>query len=103
MARSQKYGNDTIDILRKGCLDHYDPLACGRISILVLVCGITLFFVLLKIVKYHAYKHSRMHHYLIFYVSAIQCILWYVDTFKISHKNMNHCLGSFDRKFHQKI
>ncbi|XP_043267371.1 uncharacterized protein [Venturia canescens] len=75
MARGQKYGNESIDVLRKGCLDHYDSVACSRISVLVLIGGMTLVFVLLKIVKYHAYKHSRMHHYLIFYFSATQCIL----------------------------
>lgn len=73
MVRSRKYGNDTLDVLNKGCLDLYDSMACGRISILVLLSAITFFLILLKIIKYHRYRHLQMHHYAIFYVSAIQC------------------------------
>ncbi|XP_015112852.1 uncharacterized protein LOC114841044 [Diachasma alloeum] len=75
MARSQKYGNETLDALNKGCLDTYDAVACGRISILVVISAVTCFFAVLKIVKYHAYKHPQMHHYVIFYVSVIQCFV----------------------------
>ncbi|XP_034951959.1 uncharacterized protein [Chelonus insularis] len=73
MARSQKYGNETLDALNKGCLDLYDSIACGRISMLVLVSAITCFFIMMKIVKYHAYRHAQIHHYVILYVSVIQC------------------------------
>ncbi|OXU26161.1 hypothetical protein TSAR_015570 [Trichomalopsis sarcophagae] len=75
MARSRKFDNNTLDVLNKGCLDLYDSVACGRISLLVFLSVITLFFVILKIIKYHSYKHSQMHHYAIFYISAIQCIV----------------------------
>ena len=78
MARSRRYGNDTLDVLNKGCLDLYDNVACGRISILVVLSIFTFFLILLKIIKYHSYKHSQMHHYAIFYVSAIQSLVWYV-------------------------
>ncbi|XP_051160796.1 uncharacterized protein LOC127281223 [Leptopilina boulardi] len=75
MGRSRKYGNDTIDVLNKGCLDFYDTMACGRISILVFISAITFLLILLKLIKYHRYRHLQMHHYAIFYVSAIQYIL----------------------------
>lgn len=76
MARSQKYSNDTVDVLNKGCFTHFDSIACARISVLVLISVITFLFVVLKIIKYHIYKHSLVHHYVVFYVSAIQCIIW---------------------------
>lgn len=76
MARSQKYGNDTLDVLNKGCLNLYDSVSCGRISILIIISAITCVFVIMKIIKYHAYKHTQVHHYVIFYVSVIQCIAW---------------------------
>ncbi|KAK0183270.1 hypothetical protein PV327_001327 [Microctonus hyperodae] len=74
MARNQKYGNDTLDVLNKGCLNVYDSVACGRISILIIISVITCILVIMKIIKYHAYKHTQVHHYVIFYVSVIQCI-----------------------------
>jgi hypothetical protein len=75
MVRNRKFDNNTLDVLNKGCLDLYDNVACGRITALILLSIITLLFVVLKIIKYHRYKHSQMHHYAIFYISAIQCIV----------------------------
>ncbi|XP_066596767.1 uncharacterized protein [Prorops nasuta] len=75
MGRSRRFGNDTLDVLNKGCLDAFDSLACGRISILIFISTITFLFILLKIIKYHSFKHSQLHHYVIFYVSAVECIV----------------------------
>ncbi|XP_012255726.2 uncharacterized protein LOC105685862 [Athalia rosae] len=75
LARSRKYDNETLDVVNKGCLDSYDGVACGRISFLTLLCTVTFLLVVLKIIKYHAYRHSQMHHYAIFYVSAMKCII----------------------------
>ncbi|XP_058789240.1 uncharacterized protein LOC131663130 [Phymastichus coffea] len=75
MGWNRRFDNHTLDALNKGCLDLYDGIACGRISLLVILSVITLFFVVVKIIKYHSYKHSQMHHYAIFYISAVQCIV----------------------------
>ncbi|XP_012279644.1 uncharacterized protein LOC105699332 [Orussus abietinus] len=75
MARSRKFGNDTLDVINKGCLDLYNGIACGRVTILILLGTITFVLVATKIIKYHGHKHSQMHHYTIFYVSAVQCII----------------------------
>ncbi|XP_015600589.1 uncharacterized protein LOC107270254 [Cephus cinctus] len=75
MARSRKYGNDTLDVLSRGCFEPYDGIACGRVGILVVISVLTFLFVVSKIIKYHAYKYSQMHHYAIFYISAVQCIM----------------------------
>ncbi|XP_015523867.1 uncharacterized protein [Neodiprion pinetum] len=75
LVRSRKYDNETLDVINKGCLDLYDGIACGRVSILALLCLLTFFLIVLKLIKYHACKHSQMHHYAIFYVSGIKCII----------------------------
>ncbi|XP_014209173.1 uncharacterized protein LOC106639880 [Copidosoma floridanum] len=75
MVRSHKFDNNTLDVLNKGCLDLYDEVACGRISVLVILSVVTLIFVVLKIIKYHSYKHLQIHQYAIFYITAIECIV----------------------------
>jgi hypothetical protein len=76
LARGRKFGNDTLDVANKGCFDPFDTFACIRTSVLTATAAITLIFVILKIVKYHVYRHPQMHHYAIFYVSAIECLVW---------------------------
>ncbi|XP_063232529.1 uncharacterized protein LOC134536652 [Bacillus rossius redtenbacheri] len=73
--RGKKFDNDTIDVVNKGCFDNYDTLACVRTSFLTILSAITLVFVILKIVKYHVYRHPQLHHYVIFYVSAVLCFM----------------------------
>lgn len=75
ITRGRKLGNDTIDVANKGCFDTYDTLACARSSLLTTAAAITLIFVILKIVKYHVYRHQQIHHYAIFYVSALECLV----------------------------
>ncbi|XP_021928189.1 uncharacterized protein LOC110833902 isoform X2 [Zootermopsis nevadensis] len=75
LARGRKFGNDTLDVANKGCFDPFDTLACVRTSVLTVAAAITLIFVILKIVKYHVYRHPQMHHYAIFYVSAVECLV----------------------------
>ncbi|XP_067000735.2 uncharacterized protein [Anabrus simplex] len=73
--RGRKIGNDTLDVANKGCFDSFDTLACFRASLLTAVAAVTLIFVILKLVKYHVYRHRQVHHYVIFYVSAIECLV----------------------------
>nr|CAD7267944.1 unnamed protein product [Timema shepardi] len=75
LPRGRKFDNDTIDVVNKGCFENFDTLACVRTSFLTTVSAITLIFVILKIVKYHVYRHPQMHHYAVFYVSAILCLI----------------------------
>lgn len=75
LPRGRKFGNETLDVANKGCFDSFDTLACIRTSILTAAAVITLIFVILKIVKYHVYRHPQMHHYAIFYVSAVECLV----------------------------
>ncbi|PSN43670.1 hypothetical protein C0J52_11999 [Blattella germanica] len=75
LPRGRKFGNDTVDVFNKGCFDSYDTLACIRTGFLTVAAAITLIFVILKIVKYHVYRHPQVHHYAIFYVSAIECLV----------------------------
>jgi hypothetical protein len=76
MLRGRKSGNDTLDVANKGCFDSFDTLACIRTTVLLVAAVVTLVFVILKIVKYHVYRHVQVHHYAIFYVSAIECLVW---------------------------
>lgn len=76
LPRGRKFGNDTLDVVKKGCFDSFDTVACIRTSILTAAAVITLVFVVMKIIKYHVYRHPQMHHYAIFYVSAIECLVW---------------------------
>lgn len=76
LSRGRKFGNDTIDVANKGCWEPYDTLACLRTGLLTIASTITLIFIILKIVKYHVFRNTRMHHYAIFYTSAIECIVW---------------------------
>ncbi|XP_052130621.1 uncharacterized protein LOC113204483 isoform X1 [Frankliniella occidentalis] len=75
LSRGRKFGNDTIDVANKGCWEPYDTLACLRTGLLTTASTITLIFIIFKIIKYHVYRNTRMHHYAIFYASAIQCIV----------------------------
>ncbi|XP_034249839.1 uncharacterized protein LOC117650488 [Thrips palmi] len=75
LSRGRKFGNDTIDVANKGCWEPYDTLACLRTGLLTTASTITLIFIIVKIVKYHVFRNTRMHHYAIFYTSAIECIV----------------------------
>ncbi|XP_023726616.1 uncharacterized protein LOC111874955 isoform X2 [Cryptotermes secundus] len=75
LPRGRKFGNETLDVANKGCFDSFDTLACIRTTVLAAAAVITLIFVILKIVKYHVYRHPQMHHYAIFYVSAVECLV----------------------------
>lgn len=79
LSRSRKFGNDTIDVANKGCWEPYDTLACLRTALLTTASAITLVFIIVKIIKYHLFRNTRMHHYAIFYTSAIECIVWWVS------------------------
>jgi hypothetical protein len=76
LARSRKFGNDTLDVVNKGCFDPFDTLACIRKSVLTATTAVTLIFIILKIVKYHVYRQPQMHHYAVFCVSAVECLIW---------------------------
>ncbi|KAJ1529344.1 hypothetical protein ONE63_006132 [Megalurothrips usitatus] len=75
LSRGRKFGNDTIDVANKGCWEPYDTLACLRTGLLTAASTITLIFIILKIIRYHVFRNTRMHHYAIFYTSAIECIV----------------------------
>lgn len=74
--RGRKFGNDTLDVANKGCFDTFDTLACVRSSLLTGLAACTLACVIFKLVKYHAHRHPQLHHYVIFYVSALECLVW---------------------------
>lgn len=86
-SRGRKFGNDTIDVANKGCWEPYDTLACLRTGLLTTASTITLIFIVFKIIKYHVFRNTKMHHYAIFYTSAIECIVWYV----FSAINFTYC------------
>lgn len=75
LSRVRKFGNDSIDVANKGCWEPYDTLACLRTGLLTTASTITLIFIIVKIIKYHIFRNTRMHHYAIFYTSAIECIV----------------------------
>ena len=68
--------NDTIDVAIKGCFVGFDAIACVRRSILSALMGITFFLCLFKIGRLHSVHHEQPHHYVIFYMALVECIIW---------------------------
>lgn len=78
--KGRQYGNDTIDVVNKSCFHQYDTLACLRSIVLTTAAGIAIVFVVCKIYKYHIYKHKQIQHYAIFYITAVEILVWYVTS-----------------------
>lgn len=74
--RGKNYGNDTIDVFNKNCFSQYDTLACLRSVVLTTAAGITIVFIVCKIFKYHVFKHKQIQHYAIFYITAVEMLIW---------------------------
>jgi len=77
--------NDTIDVAIKGCFVGFDAIACVRRSILSALMGITFFLCLFKIGRLHSVHHEQPHHYVIFYMAVVECIICVVNWMLSGH------------------
>jgi len=76
MTRGRKFGNDTIDVVNKGCWEPFDTIACARSAVLATIAIATLGLVLLTIARHHIKRLPHPHHYAIFYISVVECAVW---------------------------
>ena len=70
--------NDSIDVSIKGCFLGYDTVACVRRSTLSGFMIMTFVLCLIKVGKFHAVHHEQAHHFVIFYMALVECIIWLV-------------------------
>ena len=70
--------NDSMDVSNKGCFAGFDTVACVRRSILSALMGMTFIACLIKVSRFHAVHHEQIHHYVIFYMALVECIIWFV-------------------------
>lgn len=75
--------NDSMDVSNKGCFVGFDTVACVRRSVLSALMGMTFIACLIKVSRFHTVHHEQIHHYVIFYMALVECIIWFVKmTFK---------------------
>lgn len=68
--------NDSMDVAIKGCFAGYDAVACVRRSVLSALMIVTFVLCLIKVSRFHAVHHEQAHHYVIFYMALVECIIW---------------------------
>lgn len=67
--------NGTIDVLKKGCFNSFDAIACARSSVLCVFMSVTALLCLARVIKLHIEKNHQIHQFLIFYIATAECIL----------------------------
>jgi hypothetical protein len=68
--------NDSMDVSIKGCFVGYDTVACIRRSVLSALMIVTFVMCFFKVGRFHAVHHEQVHHYVIFYMALVECIIW---------------------------
>ncbi|KAI0224258.1 hypothetical protein LSAT2_024725 [Lamellibrachia satsuma] len=72
---SSHIGNDSIDVVLRGCFGCFDTIACARngvISGLVIITAVLCF---VRAFHLHLTRHPVLHQYIIFYCATLECIL----------------------------
>ena len=77
--------NDSMDVAIKGCFVGFDTVACVRRSTLSALMVVTFVLCLVKVGRFHTVHHEQVHHYVIFYMALVECIIWWVYFVKRSY------------------
>ncbi|XP_057366300.1 uncharacterized protein LOC130687174 [Daphnia carinata] len=77
--------NDSMDVSIKGCFVGYDTVACVRRSVLSALMVLTFVLCLFKVGRFHAVHHEQIHHYVIFYMALVECIICVVNWMLSGH------------------
>nr|CAH0100883.1 unnamed protein product [Daphnia galeata] len=77
--------NDSMDVSIKGCFVGYDTVACIRRSVLSALMIVTFVLCFIKVGRFHAVHHEQVHHYVIFYMALVECIICIVNWMLSGH------------------
>jgi hypothetical protein len=68
-------GNDTIDVIIKGCFGDFNAIACTRNGVISLLVFLTAVLCMIKVCRLHINRHPTLHQYIIFYCATVDCLL----------------------------